>query len=64
MNYEWIGKTVKKKIDRKNRTTSKNQSEIATCHQKFISKKANFCSNTVFSLYFKIKAQKFTPQNY
>ena len=29
---------------------SKNQSEIAACEQKTTSEKANFCSNTVFSL--------------
>ena len=37
--------------------TVKNQSETATCEQKTNSKKANFCSNKVFSLYFKIKAK-------
>ena len=38
---------------------SKNQSEIAACEQKTTTDKANFCSNTVFSLYFKIRAKKF-----
>ena len=38
---------------------SKNQSEITACEQTKISKKANFCSNTVFSLYFKIRVKKF-----
>ena len=38
---------------------SKNQSEIAACEQKTTSEKANFCSNTVFLLYFKIRARKF-----
>ena len=38
---------------------SKNQSEIAACGQKTTSEKANFCPNTVLSLYFKIRAQKF-----
>ena len=37
----------------------KNQSEIAACEQKTTSEKANFCSNTVFSLYFKFRAKKF-----
>ena len=37
---------------------SKNHSEIAACEQKITSEKANFCSNTVFSLYFKIRAKK------
>ena len=36
-----------------------NQSEIAACEQKTTSEKANFCSNTVFSHYFKIRAKKF-----
>ena len=35
---------------------SKNQSEIAACEQKTTSEKAKFCSNTVFLLYFKIRA--------
>ena len=48
-----------KKSDPKNRKNSKNQSEIAECEQKTTSEKANFCSNTFFSLYFKIRAQKF-----
>ena len=43
---------------------SKNQSEIAACEQKNTSEKASFCSNTVFSLYFKIRAKKFTSQNH
>ena len=37
---------------------SKNQSEIAACEQKTTIEKPNFCSNTVFSLYFKIRAKK------
>ena len=46
-----------KKSDPKNWRNSKNQSEI--CEQKTTSEKANFCSNTVFSLYFEIRAKKF-----
>ena len=38
---------------------SKNQSEIAACEQKTTSERSNFCSNTVFSLYFKNSAKKF-----
>ena len=37
---------------------SKNQSEIAACEQKTTTEKPKFCSNTVFSLYFKIRAKK------
>ena len=33
-------------------------SEIAACEQKTTTEKPNFCSNTVFSLYFKIRAKK------
>ena len=65
MNYEWIGKTIQKNSDRKIKKNSKSQSDIATCEQKkTTSEEANFCSNTVFSLYFKIEANNFTPQNH
>ena len=37
---------------------SKNQSEITACEQKTTTEKPNFRSNTVFSLYFKIRAKK------
>ena len=37
---------------------SKNQNEIAACEQKTTTEKPNFCSNTVFSLYFKFRAKK------
>ena len=51
-----LEKKAIKKIEKK---TSKNQSEIAACEQKTTSEKANFCSNTVFSFYLKIRAKKF-----
>ena len=38
---------------------TENQSEIAAREQKTTSENANFCSNTVFSLYFKFRAKKF-----
>ena len=44
--------------------TAKNQSEIAACEQKTTTEKLNFCSNTIFALYYKIRAKKFTPQNH
>ena len=53
-----LGKPFRKKSNPKNRKNSKNQSGIAECEQKTTSEKANFCSNTVFSLYFKIRAKK------
>ena len=54
-----LEKPFRKKSDPKNRKNSKDQSEIAACEQKTTTDKANFCSNTVFSLYIKIRAKKF-----
>ena len=53
-----LEKPFRKKSDPKNRKNSKNQSEIAACEQKTTTDTANFCSNTVFSLYFKFRAKK------
>ena len=49
---------LEKKIRCKKLKNSKNQTEIAACEQKITSEKANFCLNTVFSLYLKIRAKK------
>ena len=49
---------LEKKSDPKNRKNSKNRSKIAACEQKTTTEKPNFCPNTVFSLYFKIRAKK------
>ena len=49
---------LEKKSDPKNWKNSKNQIEIAACEQKTTTEKPNFCSNKVFSLYFKIRAKK------
>ena len=59
---EWavnaLGKLYRKKFDPKNRKkTVQNQSEIAACVQKTTTEKPNFYSNTVFSLYFKIRVK-------
>ena len=54
-----LGKPFRKNSIQKNRKSSKNQSEIAACEQKTTRKKANFCSNTVFSLYFLIRLNKY-----
>ena len=54
-----LGKQFRKKSDPKNWKNCKNQSEIAACEQKTTSEKANFRSNIVFSLYFKIGEKKF-----
>ena len=51
-----LGKPFRKNPIQKNEN-SKNQSEIALCEQKTTTQKAKFCSNTVFSLYFKIRAK-------
>ena len=58
-----LEKPFRKKSDPKNRKNSKNQSAIAACEQKTTSEKANFCSNTVFSLYFQFRAKKFHIAN-
>ena len=55
---DWENHLEKKPIQKIEKTV-KNQSEIAACKQKTTSEKANFCSNTVFSLYFKFRAKKF-----
>ena len=52
------GKPCRKKSLEKIEKSSKNQSKIAACEQKITTKKANFCSSTVFSLYNKIRVKK------
>ena len=59
MSLNGLGNPSRKKSDPKNWKNSKNQSKIAACEQKTTTEKPNFCSNTVFSLYFKIRAKKF-----
>ena len=59
-----LGKPFRKKIRSKKIENSKNRSEIAACEQRTTSEKANFSSNTVFSLYFKIRVKKFRAPNY
>ena len=39
--------------------SSKNRSDNAACEHKTTSEKANFCSYTVFKLYFKIRKKQF-----
>ena len=51
-------KAFRKKSDPKNQKNSNSQSEIAACEEKTTSEKANFCSNIVFSFYFKFRAKK------
>ena len=54
-----LGKPFRKNSDPKNRKNCTDQSEIVACEQKTNSEKANFCSNLVFSLYFKFRAKRF-----
>ena len=54
---DWENHSEKNPIQ-KIEKNSKNQNEIAACEQKTTTEKPNFCSNTVFSLYFKIRAKK------
>ena len=55
-----LGKPFRKKSDLKNRKkTVKIKVKFPHVNKKTTSEKANFCSNTVFSLYFKIRAKKF-----
>ena len=53
-----LAKPFRKKSDPTNSKNSKNQNEITTCEQRTTSEKANFCSNTVFSLCLNIRAEK------
>ena len=53
-----LGKPLRKKPIQKIEKTVKNQSEIVACEQKTTTEKPNFYSNTVCSLYFKIRAKK------
>ena len=62
-NYEWENYLEKNPIEKIEKKSTK-QSEIAAYEQKTTNKRSNFCSNTVFSLYFKIRAKKFTPQDH
>ena len=55
---DWENHLEKKSIQKIEKIV-KIKSEIAACAQKTTSEKANFCSNTIFSLHFKIRAKKF-----
>ena len=62
IGLEWavngLEKPFRKKIDPKNCKNSKNQSEIAACERRTTTEEPNFCSNTIFALYFKIRTKK------
>ena len=53
-----LGKPFGRKILSEKSKNCKNQSEITACEQNTTSEKANFFSNTVFSIYFKFRAKK------
>ena len=53
---DWENHLEKNPIQKNEKTVK--ISEIAACEQKTTTEKPNFCSNIVFSLYFKIRARK------
>ena len=61
MRYDLIAQTIKKKSDPKNWKTVKIK--VKSLHRnKKSARKQNFCSNTDFSLYFKIRLKKFPAE--
>ena len=54
-----LGKPFRKKSNRENWKNSKKQSEITACEQKTTCENANFCSNTVLTLYYKFRTKQF-----
>ena len=65
MSCEWIGKTIYKKSDPKNRKNSKNQSEIAACdHKKPLPRNRIFVQTPFSHSTLKLERKKFTPQNH
>ena len=55
---DWENHTEKTQ-SKKSKKSSKNQSETVACERKTTTEKPNFCSNTVFSVYFKIRAKNY-----
>ena len=53
-----LGELFLKKIRSKNLKKKQTINKKTACEQKTTSEKSNFCSNTVFSLYFQIKTKK------
>ena len=60
---DWENHLEKYRI-RKIEKTVKIRVKLPHVSKKTTTEKPNFCSNTVFSLYFKIREKKFTPQNH
>ena len=59
MNYEWIGKPFRKKSDLKKSKKQQIKVKLPNVNKEPLARKEIFGSNTVFSLYFKIRAKKF-----
>ena len=53
-----LGNPFRKKPNPKIEKTVRIKVKLANVNKKTTSEKANFCSNTVFTLYFKIRAKK------
>ena len=60
---DWENHLEKNRIQESEKKTLKNKVKLPHVNKKTTSEKANFCSNSVFSLYLKIRAKKFTPQS-
>ena len=59
---DWENHFEKNPIQRIEKTV-KIKVKLPQCEQKITSEKANFCWNTVFSLYFKIRTKEFYVEN-
>ena len=60
MNYEWVRKTIKKKIRSKKSENSKNQ----RCEQKSLARKRIFVQTPFSHSTLKLELKNFTPQNH
>ena len=54
----WLGKPFRKNLIQKIEKTVKIRVKLPHVNKKTTTEKPNFCSNTIFSLYFKIRAKK------
>ena len=59
-----LGIPLRKKSDPKDRKNRETKGKLPHVNKKTTSEKANFCSKTVFSIYFKIRAKNIKPQNH
>ena len=59
-----LGKRIIKNPIQKIETTVKIEVKLPQVNKKTTREKVNFRLNTVFSLYFKIRAKNFTPRNH